>query len=135
MHQRLVGTHPAFFARMHTDIIETEDPALLRRRARGAITRVEVVRRVARVVDYLFGVLYGLLAVRFALDVLRAPRDVGFVVFIRELTNVFYAPFSGIVPTNTVDGVPVVWSLVVAAVAYAMLHAIVRALLRLLARG
>jgi hypothetical protein len=120
---------------MHTDIIETEDPALLRRRARGAITRVEVVRRVARVVDYLFGVLYGLLAVRFALDVLRAPRDVGFVVFIRELTNVFYAPFSGIVPTNTVDGVPVVWSLVVAAVAYAMLHAIVRALLRLLARG
>jgi hypothetical protein len=120
---------------MHTDIIETEDPVLRRRRVRGAITRVEVVSRVARVIDYFFGLLYGLLAVRFVLEVLHARRDVGFVAFIRDLTNVFYAPFSGILPTNTVDGVTVVWSLVVAAVAYVMLHAVIRGLLGLLARG
>jgi hypothetical protein len=104
-------------------------------RYRGSLTRVEVVRRVSRVIDYLFGILYALLAVRFVLEVMRAQRGVGFVEFIRDLSNFFYAPFSGIVATETVDGVRVVWPLVVALVAYALLHALIRGLLRLLARA
>lgn len=119
---------------MPTNLVETEGP-FIRRRTRGALTRLTVISRAALVVDYLFGILYGLLAVRFILEVLQARRDTGFVSFIRDVTNVFYAPFSGIVPTNTVDGVRVVWSLVVAMVAYLLLHAIIRGLLRLLARA
>jgi hypothetical protein len=118
-----------------SDIIEGEGLSFRRHRIRGALTRVEVVSRVARLIDYLFGILYALLAVRFVLEVLRARRDVGFVEFIRSLTNFFYAPFSGIVPTDTVDGVRVVWPLVIAVIAYGLLHAVVRGLLRLLARG
>jgi hypothetical protein len=121
--------------RMRSNIVESEGSFFRRHRIRGTLTRVEVVRRIARVVDYLFGILYALLAVRFVLEVLRARRDVGFVEFIRGLTNFFYAPFNGIVPTDTVDGVRVVWPLVIAVVAYSLLHALVRGLLRLLARG
>ncbi len=119
---------------MRTESVETEGPSF-RRHVRRGLTRFEVVSRVARVIDYLFGILYGLLAVRFVLEVMRARRDVGFFEFIRDLTNFFYAPFNGIVPTDTVDGVRVVWPLVVAVFAYALLHAVVRGLLRLLARG
>jgi YGGT family protein len=120
---------------MRSDIIESEGPSFRRHRIRGLPTRVEVVSRIAQVLDYLFGILYALLAVRFVLEVLRARRDAGFVEFIRDLTNFFYAPFNGIVPTDTVDGVRVVWPLVVAVVAYGLLHALVRRLLRLLARA
>jgi hypothetical protein len=140
--QEAFGTQPAYalarslpmFDGMRTEIVETEGPSF-RRHTRRAPTRFEVVSRVARVIDYLFGLLYALLAVRFVLEIIRARRDVGFFEFIRDLTNVFYAPFSGIVPTDTVDGVRVVWPLVVAVFAYALLHAVVRGLLRLLARG
>jgi hypothetical protein len=121
--------------RMRSNTVESESSFFRRHRIRGTLTRVEVVRRIARVVDYLFGILYALLAVRFVLEVLRARRDVGFVEFIRDLTNFFYAPFNGIVPTDTVDGVRVVWPLVIAVVAYSLLHVLVRGLLRLLARG
>jgi hypothetical protein len=120
---------------MRSDIIESEGSSLHSHRIRGALTRAQVVSRIARVVDYLFGILYGLLAVRFVLEVLRARRDAGFVEFIRDLTSFFYAPFSRIVPTDTVDGVRIVWPLVVAVLAYGLLHAVVRGLLRLLGRG
>jgi len=120
---------------MRTEIIETEGPSFRRHSNRGAFTRAALASRIARVVDYLFGILYAILAVRFVLEVLRARRDTGFYEFIRHLTDFFYAPFSGIVPTDTVDGVRVVWPLVVAVFAYALLHAVIRGLLRLLARG
>jgi hypothetical protein len=120
---------------MGTEIIETEAPSFRRHSNRGAFTRAAVASRIARVVDYLFGILYTILAVRFVLEVLRARRDTGFYEFIRHVTDFFYAPFSGIIPTGTVDGMRLVWPLVVAVFAYGILHAAIRGLLRLLARG
>ena len=93
------------------------------------------VARVARVLDYLFGLLYALLTIRLILEFLGARRSAGFVQLIAAMTNVFYAPFRGIVASESLDGShPIVWPIVVAMVAYALLHAAIRGLLRLVER-
>ena len=93
------------------------------------------VARVARVVDYAFSVLYVLFLVRLVLEFLRARRDAGFTQIIEGVTAPFYAPFKAIVATHSVDGAPIVWSLVVAILGYMLLHAFVRGVLRLVARS
>jgi uncharacterized protein YggT (Ycf19 family) len=95
--------------------------------------RTVLLARVARVVDYLFGILYALLLVRLALDFFNA-HAAGFVQIIHTATQPFYAPFQGMFAPTSLDGNPVVWPLVVALLAYMLLHAGVRGLLRLVAR-
>ena len=98
--------------------------------------RHDAVVRVSRVLDFLFGLLYALFAIRLLLELIGARRGAGFVQFIASLTDPFYAPFRGIVPNETLDGShPIVWSLVIAIVAYMLLHAALRALLRLVSRS
>ena len=83
------------------------------------------------------------LPVRAALCVARDPprcsrrigatKGTGFVEFIVALTSAFYAPFKGIVANDSLDrSHPIVWPIVIAIVAYMLLHAAVRALLRLM---
>jgi uncharacterized protein YggT (Ycf19 family) len=92
--------------------------------------------QVARVLDYLFGLLYALLAIRLVLEFIEARKSAGFVQFIAALTNVFYAPFRGIVSSESLDGShPIVWPIVIALVAYMLLHAAIRGLLRIVARA
>jgi uncharacterized protein YggT (Ycf19 family) len=70
------------------------------------------------------------------LDFIQARKGNGFVEFIRAITDPFYAPFKGIVASNSVsDGTIIVWPLVVAIVGYILLHAALRGLLKLIARG
>jgi uncharacterized protein YggT (Ycf19 family) len=97
--------------------------------------RVAFVARIGRVFDYLFGVLYSLLLVRLALEFFGARQDAGFFRMVNVLTEPFYAPFKGLFATRTIDGARFVWPLVVAIVAYMLLHAAIRGLLRLVARG
>ena len=111
---------------MHSELIEVED---------SQPHRVSVVGRIARVLDYLFGLLYAVLAVRLVLEFFNARKGTGFFEFIRSISDPFYAPFQGIVPSNTIDGAHLVWPLVVAILGYMVLHAAIRGLLRLVARG
>ena len=97
--------------------------------------RVAVASRIARVVDYLFGLLYAVLGVRLLLELFNARHGTGFYELIAAITNPFYAPFRGIVATNTVESGHMVWPLVVAILGYMLLHAGIRGLLRLIARG
>ncbi len=91
--------------------------------------------RVASVIDFLFGLLYALLGLRFVLVLIEARRT-DFVRFIESITNPFFAPFRGILPSETLDGThPIAWSIVAAFVAYLLLHGVVRALLRLIDRA
>jgi|HubBroStandDraft_1064217.scaffolds.fasta_scaffold233919_2 uncharacterized protein YggT (Ycf19 family) len=99
------------------------------------LSRAYLLGRIALVFDYLFGLLYTLFVVRLALEFFRARPGAGFVQFIRSVTEPFYAPFRGIFATSSVDGGYVVWPLVVALLAYMLLHAAIRGLLGLLARG
>jgi hypothetical protein len=101
---------------------------------RGSTARVAVLGFVARVLDYLFGILYTLFVVRFILELFQA-RPSGFVQLIRGSTESFYAPFRGMFATSTVDGGHVVWPILVALLAYMVLHAAIRGLLGLLARA
>jgi hypothetical protein len=96
------------------------------------VARGRTVARVSQVVDYLFYVLYGLLAIRLVLSLLAARAGNGFVQFIDGVTNPFYSLFAGIVSSPTSEGghtlvVPIIIALIV----YALLHAAINGLLRM----
>jgi len=101
---------------------------------RGYIARSMFVVRLIQVVNFLFGVLYTLFATRFILEYIQA-RPVRFTELIAEWSQPFYRPFQGIV-SNGHDGAghPIAWSIVIAAAAFALLHAGIVGLLRMLNR-
>lgn len=91
------------------------------------------IDRVTHFVDYLFYLLYGVLAIRFLLALLGARETAGFVQFIRSLTWPFYVPFARIVPRPAVDGGIADLPAAIAILAYIVLHVAVRGLLRVIA--
>ena len=97
------------------------------------IERGRTLARVSQVVDYVFFVIYGLLAIRLLLELFAARESAGFVKFIKSATGFFYAPFAGIVPSPSVDGFTLALPIVIALVAYMFLHLIINQLLRLFA--
>ncbi|HEX8772768.1 MAG TPA: YggT family protein [Pyrinomonadaceae bacterium] len=98
---------------------------------------VEVKRttaRISQVVDYLFFIIYALLAVRLLLALIGARRTAGFVQFIYALTDPLYAPFRGIVASPTTEsGNTLALPIVIAIIVYALLHLGINGLLRLIA--
>lgn len=92
--------------------------------------RYALVWRVVRGVDYLFYLLYALLVTRFALALLGASEGAGFVRFIHNLTEPFYAPFRGMVSRPELDGGYVDLPLVLAVLAYVLLHIAIHGLIR-----
>jgi hypothetical protein len=99
---------------------------------------IERQRRFARLrqfVDYAFGLIYGLLALRFLLGMVAARQGAGFVRLVNTLTTPFYAPFKGILPTPATDeGYAFSASVLMAIVVYVLLHASVKGLLRVIGR-
>jgi uncharacterized protein YggT (Ycf19 family) len=106
------------------EVVETEREV---ERARG-------VARVSQVVDYVFYVIYALLALRLLLALMAARPGAGFVRFVRAATDPLYAPFRGIVASPTAEGgYTLSLSILIALVVYALLHAGINGLLRLIA--
>src|SRR6266550_8730752 len=94
-------------------------------RSRGAA-------RVSQVVDYIFYVIYGLFLMRFLLALLAARSTAGFVQFIVAVTDPFYAPFKGIVSSPaTQGGHTLMMPLIIALIAYILLHLAINGLLRM----
>ena len=113
-----------FRSKAVNEVVSTEREV---ERGRGAA-------RVSQVIDYLFFVLYALLFMRFLLALLAARSSAGFVQFIVAVTNPFYEPFRGIVASPTAPGGhTVLLPLVLAMIAYVMLHLAINGLLRMLA--
>jgi uncharacterized protein YggT (Ycf19 family) len=98
---------------------------------------VTVARGLARgsgVIDYVFGVIYGLLAIRLVLALVAARSGNAFVQFIERVTDPFYSMFRGIVPNVAIDGsYTLVVPIIIAIVAYALLHAAINGFLRMIA--
>jgi uncharacterized protein YggT (Ycf19 family) len=94
-----------------------------------------ILARAGQVVDYLFYLLYGLLAIRFVLALLGASEAAGFVQFINGITQPFYGPFAGIVTRPAIDGGFIDFPVIIALLAYGLLHVAIRGLLRLGASG
>jgi len=98
------------------------------------VERSRVVARVSQVIDYLFFIIYALLAIRLVLALLAARKGAGFTQFIFAVTDPLYAPFRGIVASPSVDGgYTLALPIVIALIVYAILHACINGLLRLLA--
>jgi uncharacterized protein YggT (Ycf19 family) len=99
---------------------------------------IERQRRFARLkqfVDYAFGLVYGLLGLRFLLALIDARAGSGFVRFVNTVTAPLYAPFRGILPTPTVEqGYAFSSSVLLAMVVYAMIHFALKGLLRIVGR-
>lgn len=97
------------------------------------VERGRAAARVSQVVDYIFMIIYSLLVIRLLLELFAARESAGFVQFIKSLTGPFYAPFRGIVPSPSADGFTLALPIIVALVAYMVLHLIINGLLRLFA--
>lgn len=98
------------------------------------VGRARVLARVSQIADYAFMVLYAMLALRFVLALLAARSSAGFVRFVVAVTDPFYAPFKGIVASPRIDGGhTVLVPLIVAIVAYVLLHFALNGLLRIFA--
>jgi uncharacterized protein YggT (Ycf19 family) len=105
-----------------SETLKTEHEA---ERARGAA-------RISQFVDFAFYLLYALLTTRLMLALIAARSDTGFVRFIKGVTDPFYAPFRGIVPSPTVEGgFTLAIPIAIALVAYMVLHVIVHHMFRL----
>ncbi len=134
--QRRAGTGGAEEAEKLTRVADD-----LRGGAINEVTRkdreVSVARSLARgsgVIDYIFALIYGLLAIRLVLAMVAARSGNGFVRFIAAITNPFYAMFRGIVPSPSVDGgYTLVVPILIAMAVYALLHMAINGFLRTIA--
>ena len=98
------------------------------------VGRARGLARISQVIDYIFFVLYGLLGLRFLLALMAARSTAGFVQFIVTVTDPVYLPFRGIVSSPTVGGGhTLMMPLIIAFIAYVLLHLAINGLLRLLA--
>jgi uncharacterized protein YggT (Ycf19 family) len=98
------------------------------------VERARGVARVSQVIDYIFYVVYALLAVRLLLALMAARSGAGFVQFIYSVTDPLYSPFRGIVASPTAEGgYTLALPIVIAIIVYALVHAGINGLLRLIA--
>ena len=98
----------------------------------GEIERGRFFARVSQVIDYIFFLIYGLLAIRLMLALFAANNNAGFVQLIKNVTDPLYAPFKGIVPSLTADGgFTLALPIVVAIVVYMLIHLAINGFLRL----
>lgn len=98
------------------------------------VKRGRVAARVSQIIDYIFFVIYGLLAVRLMLELFAAREGVAFFKFIKSVTDPFYWPFRGLVPSpSTPDGFSLELPIIVAIVVYALLHMAINGIFRIVA--
>lgn len=122
--QKIDAVAGEFRSKAVNEVVDTEREV---ERGRGAA-------RVSQIIDYIFYVIYALLGMRFLLALLAARSSAGFVQFIVAVTNPFYAPFRGIVASPRTDqGHTLLLPIVVAIIAYVLLHLAINGLLRMLA--
>jgi uncharacterized protein YggT (Ycf19 family) len=98
------------------------------------VSRARGLARGSGFIDYVFYLIYGLLAIRLVLAMMAARSTNGFVRLIQTVTDPFYALFRGIVPSPSVDGgFTLVLPIIIAIIVYALLHAAINGFLRMIA--
>jgi uncharacterized membrane protein len=98
------------------------------------VERSRGLARVSQIVDYIFFLIYALLGIRFLLALLAARSTAGFVRFIVAVTTPFYEPFRGIVSSpSTSEGHTLLLPIIIALIAYLVLHLAINGLLRVFA--
>ena len=95
------------------------------------LERGKAFARVSQVVDYLFYVVYGIIALEILLEALGASEAAGFKQFVDAIAAPFLAPFRGLMPDPGVGRFRFMLSYAMALVVYILLHLAVNGLLRL----
>ena len=122
--QRIDHVAGEFRSKAVNEVVDTE----------REVERSRSLARVSQVVDYIFWIIYALLGLRFLLALMAARSSAGFVQFIVTVSNPFYLPFRGIVASPQTDGGhTLMLPIVVAIIAYAVLHLAINGLLRMFA--
>jgi hypothetical protein len=122
--QRIDRVAGEFRSKAVNEVVDTE----------REVERSRSLARVSQVVDYIFWVIYALLGLRFLLALMAARSGAGFVKFIVAVSNPFYLPFQGIVASPRTDGGhTLMLPIVIAIIAYAVLHLAINGLLRMFA--
>jgi uncharacterized protein YggT (Ycf19 family) len=101
-------------------------------------TERELVRgrsaaRISQVVDYIFYLIYGLIALEFLLGLMGARPGNGFVQFIGAITRPLLAPFERIVGTPAAGGHQFRLSYLFALIVYILIHLAINGAFRLVA--
>lgn len=76
---------------------------VVKERAVNVSDRNEPINKVAQIVWFIVGVITSLLLLRFILALLGANPANAFANFIYELSNLFVAPFRGLLQVSTVE--------------------------------
>ena len=98
------------------------------------VGRARGIARISQVIDYLFFLIYGLLTIRLLLELFAARESAGFFKFIKTITDPFYSPFRGLVPSpSTAEGFTLALPVIVAIVVYMLLHLAINGFLRMFA--
>lgn len=96
------------------------------------ISRARTVARISQVINYIFGLIYGLLGLLIALELIGARESSGFKQFINAATAPLVAPFKGLMPDPRVGNFQLMLSYIIGLIVYGLLHLAVKGLLRLL---
>ncbi len=97
----------------------------------GAAGRV-LVARISALIWVVFGVLDALIALRIVLKLIAANPGSGFADFVYKLTDVFLAPFSGLVASPVIGNGVFEISSIIALVVYALLAWVIVRIFRLI---
>ncbi len=94
--------------------------------------RRQTLNRVGQLIWLIFGIIIGLIAFRVVLLLLGANPDSGFANFIYSLTDIFLAPFTGLLANITNDAGTIVFepSALIAMLVYAVVAFIIVQLIR-----
>jgi uncharacterized protein YggT (Ycf19 family) len=97
------------------------------------VGRGRVAARASQVVDYLFYIIYGLIALQFTLRLIGARPGSGFTQLIASLSQPLLAPFERIVATPSSGSYHIEFSYLLALVVYILIHVAISAAFRLVA--
>lgn len=97
------------------------------------LERARRVTRTSQFIDYAFYVLYGLIGLEIALELLGAREAAGFKQLLDTATAPFLAPFRGLMPDPAVGSFQLMLSYVIALIVYILIHMAINGALRLFA--
>jgi len=97
----------------------------------ASIARARTLARVSQVADYVFFLIYGIIALEIVLEALGARENAGFKQFIDTLSAPLLAPFEGLMADPGAGNSRFMLSYVFALIVYFLIHLAVKGLLRL----
>ncbi|HWN98534.1 MAG TPA: YggT family protein [Blastocatellia bacterium] len=97
------------------------------------LERGRTAARISQIVDYIFYLIYGFIALEFLLGLMGAREGNGFVQLIGAITRPLLAPFERIVSTPTAGAHQFRMSYLFALIVYILLHLAINGVFRLVA--